>query len=1065
MSQSFPGTDDAFLQEVVAATGEGILTLDTHGTVVFANPHVEDLLGYERGELVGRPIGDIVPMDQEALFEQLERRVDETGPTSRTRKLVFGHEDGSDVPVALTVEQTEYEGDRYYTVTLQSFSTVEEQRRRLVEECNRRITLFENANDPIVEFVFDETSPVITAVNDAFEDVFGYSPDDVVGKDAADLLVPDEEYEGHRRIVDSLFRDDRVDAEVRRQTVSGPREFLLRAVRFGGGETGGYAIYTDITEQQRREKEIRETKERLQTVFEHANDAIFIFDPRADEFVDCNPRACEMLGYTREELLALSPSAVHPDEMEDFVAFIDGVMEAGGGWTDELTCRTCDGGRLPAEISASRIDIDGRTHVLALARDLSARRDREREVCQRSTAMEATSDGMAILDEDGNYVYVNRALATIHGYDDTDELVGDTWHHLYGEAERRRLETEIIPTVRSEGEWRGEVTGRCRNGTTVPQELTMTALDGGGLVYAARDITERKTHVQKLEAIDEAGRALMAADSFDAIARQALDAVDTVLGFDVGCVRLFDDASNGLDVATMTDAARTLVESCPAFDLDASVAGRAFRRQETVVSPLDEADLCEGMDASASMHLSLDDYGTLTVFTRSPDGFEELEIHHAELLAASVGVALETAEREQTLYDNERELRRQHAELDTLNQINALIQELIQGLVDTSTREEIFQTVCDRLAASDFYESAWVGSVDTADGRLTSLAGTGVDDDYLDALETMPLPHLEHGSVAKAVKTGALQVVRQYQVDGPEVDADDADVPRQTSVEAVAAIPLAYGERTYAVLVVNASREDVFSDAAQAGFAALGDAVGFAINATLNRELLRSDTVVELEFEVTADHCLPVGLSRTLGGRCRLAKASQIEDGRFLCFFRVEGAVVDDAQGLADELAGVEDSRVVSGDDESFMLELTVTDSTVVQVLMEVGANVTLVDAVDGRARVVAEVPHGADVRSVVEPLQDRYPGSSLASKRELDRPVRTAAEIRRQLTDRLTEKQLIALQTAYASGYYDWPRRNNAAELATSLGVSAPTLHQHLRKAECKLVETFLDDSPDHLE
>ena len=47
-------------------------------------------------------------------------------------------------------------------------------------------------------------------------------------------------------------------------------------------------------------------------------------------------------------------------------------------------------------------------------------------------------------------------------------------------------------------------------------------------------------------------------------------------------------------------------------------------------------------------------------------------------------------------------------------------------------------------------------------------------------------------------------------------------------------------------------------------------------------------------------------------------------------------------------------------------------------------------------------------------------------------------------------------LQAAYHSGYFEWPRGTTAEELADSLGVSAPTLHNHLRKAQGKLLTAF---------
>jgi len=103
-------------------------------------------------------------------------------------------------------------------------------------------------------------------------------------------------------------------------------------------------------------------------------------DPEADKILDVNRRACAMLGYTREELLGLRISAVHPAEMPEFLAFAHTVVETGSGWTNELTCLTRGGVARPAEISASVMRVEGRARVVAMVRDISDRKRAEAEL-------------------------------------------------------------------------------------------------------------------------------------------------------------------------------------------------------------------------------------------------------------------------------------------------------------------------------------------------------------------------------------------------------------------------------------------------------------------------------------------------------------------------------------------------------------------------------------------------------------------------------------------------------------------------------------------------------------
>ncbi|WP_247002069.1 MEDS domain-containing protein [Halosolutus gelatinilyticus] len=120
--------------------------------------------------------------------------------------------------------------------------------------------------------------------------------------------------------------------------------------------------------------ELKERQTYLERIFESSHDAILVVDPEADEIVDANPAATEMLGYAREELLALAPSDIHPDELDRFREFVEAVFENGTGWIDELTCRTNDRGEIPTEISASHMVHNGRSVMLAVVRDTSERK-------------------------------------------------------------------------------------------------------------------------------------------------------------------------------------------------------------------------------------------------------------------------------------------------------------------------------------------------------------------------------------------------------------------------------------------------------------------------------------------------------------------------------------------------------------------------------------------------------------------------------------------------------------------------------------------------------------------
>lgn len=106
-------------------------------------------------------------------------------------------------------------------------------------------------------------------------------------------------------------------------------------------------------------------------------------------------------------------------------------------------------------------------------------------------AVDASMDGIAVLDSDGDYRYVNEAHAAAYGVDDPEEMIGWNWRHLYDDEEAERLQSVAFETLAAEGRWRGETVGRRMDGELFQQELSLTTLDGGGLVCVVRDVSDR----------------------------------------------------------------------------------------------------------------------------------------------------------------------------------------------------------------------------------------------------------------------------------------------------------------------------------------------------------------------------------------------------------------------------------------------------------------------------------------------------------------------------------------------------------------------------------------------
>ncbi|HJZ64122.1 MAG TPA: PAS domain S-box protein [Candidatus Acidoferrum sp.] len=120
------------------------------------------------------------------------------------------------------------------------------------------------------------------------------------------------------------------------------------------------------------------------------------------------------------------------------------------------------------------------------------RQTRNAELVRRQVqAMNSTVDGMAIVDAQGIYVFVNSEYARISGKENVNEMLGKPWREVSNPSETAKMEVEIRDGLQKRGKWFGEMVAHDKNGQALPVEMAITALTDGGVVCVSRDLTER----------------------------------------------------------------------------------------------------------------------------------------------------------------------------------------------------------------------------------------------------------------------------------------------------------------------------------------------------------------------------------------------------------------------------------------------------------------------------------------------------------------------------------------------------------------------------------------------
>ena len=186
-----------------------------------------------------------------------------------------------------------------------------------------------------------------------------------------------------------------------------------------------YGSTEDIHERKQAEERLRASEQLFRAIFEGSNDAILVY--RVEEgtptpFVAANEVACQRLGYSREELLRRSLLDLAPEDASTRTARLGLLKRLGthGHLLFETEHVRSDGARIPVEVNARWVDLNGTPAVVSIARDVSERKAAERalhESEERFRQLAENIDAVFWLSDLGKQemIYVSPAYACVWG--------------------------------------------------------------------------------------------------------------------------------------------------------------------------------------------------------------------------------------------------------------------------------------------------------------------------------------------------------------------------------------------------------------------------------------------------------------------------------------------------------------------------------------------------------------------------------------------------------------------------------------------------------------------------
>jgi PAS domain S-box-containing protein len=268
-------------------------------------------------------------------------------------------------------------------------------------------------------------------------------------------------------------------------------------------------------------------------------DGIVVWDARGI-IQEVNPVCCDVSGWSQEELVGMPVTAFFdPEDLRENPLNMFDILKGTRLHVERKFIRR-DGEVLWIELS-SRLLENGK--IQTLVRDVTETHLAAESLRQQSSAIKASMDGMAILNGEGRYLFLNDVYSRMHGYDSPESLLGHRLEMLYDETEVSRFYGEILPLLRRDGKWRGEAIGTRVDGTQFPQEVTLSTTEYGGIVMILRDITDRKKAEQVQAVLFRITEATAASDNLEELLETMRRELSTLLDTTNFYIALYDPAT------------------------------------------------------------------------------------------------------------------------------------------------------------------------------------------------------------------------------------------------------------------------------------------------------------------------------------------------------------------------------------------------------------------------------------------------------------------------------------------------------------------------------------------
>ena len=505
-----------FLASIVECSEDAIVANTPAGIILSWNRGAEALFGYSAEEVIGRHVSMLMTPEEQLHVAQFIEQVLKTNAGCQREGLLI-RKDGSRFSASIMANSIpNFAGEGVAMATIIHDIT---ERKQAEESRALLASIVESSEDAIGSVKLDGT---ITSWNQSAEALFGYTADEIIGKNASVLSPTDG-----RDVVSQVLSKVLSGAVSHIETVGlgkgGRRidiERTVSPIRNSRGGIAGAAVRAhDIGERVRAEQKLRDSEERFRNAFQNAPFGMCLSAPDG-RFTQVNATFCRMLGYSERELLALGwPGLTHPDDLEaggQALVRLLGDPSACVEMEKRYAHRSGSIVWVRVRLSLVRDSAGSPLYFVAHVEDITERRRVAEALRESEERFRVMADGcpavMWVTDAEGGSQFINRAHREFCGVP-FEELQGSKWQSLFHPDDVPEYGAIFQRAVREHAAFRADarlrrVDGEWRWVTTVAEPRFSQSGEFLGHVGLCLDITERKQAEEALQSSEEKFRQL-----------------------------------------------------------------------------------------------------------------------------------------------------------------------------------------------------------------------------------------------------------------------------------------------------------------------------------------------------------------------------------------------------------------------------------------------------------------------------------------------------------------------------------------------------------------------------